>query len=199
VRTLAHTAALATALLVANAGCKRGNVAPMRPTPPPTATTDPTFVIDPALENSPVATPDALDDEIRRRGAITFRSWNGKWIGTDCDTDLTFLPGAVVHLFEYADMVLEYNGTFTITDRGEVTVRCPKLSQPWPVLTLRRDDQSLILLPRQSVQSIDLANPVGGTTTAGRGSYWPLRPITGKDARVVRERINHSASNIDRQ
>jgi hypothetical protein len=198
-RTVHPILALAATLLLATAGCKRSNTAAVPPTPLPAATKEPTFVVDPALESLPVAMPAELNEEIRKRGAITFRSWNGTWIGTDCDTDLTFLPGGAVHLFQYADMVLGYDGTYAITNGGEVTAQFPTLGQPWPVLTLRRDGKSLLLIPKRDVQQIDLANQVGATISAGQGSYWPFRPISGKDARFVRERISQNRSDNDRR
>jgi hypothetical protein len=47
------------------------------------------------------ATPSDMNDRIAERGSLTFRSCGGQWIGTDCDTDIVFLPNQAAHLIEY--------------------------------------------------------------------------------------------------
>src|SRR5688500_5222718 len=55
-----------------------------------------------------------LDALIAERGSLTFLSWNGQWIGMDCDTGVTFLPGGDVHMFEYGYAMTGYRGTYAI-------------------------------------------------------------------------------------
>jgi hypothetical protein len=60
---------------------------------------------DAAERINPVTEPD-WSDRIKLIGSITFRSWGGKWIGTDCDTEITFLAGHEVIMTEYGNGVL---------------------------------------------------------------------------------------------
>jgi hypothetical protein len=145
----------------------------------------------PATEPAPTpATAAALNDAIRDRGAVTFRSWDGNWIGMDADTDLTFLPGGVVHLFEYGFGISSYRGTYAITDRGDVAAQVPKFGHPWPAMTLRHDARSLLLLPKQSADDdVVMGNRGGATVTPGQGSYWPFRPVTPAEERELRIRV----------
>src|SRR5438874_12435583 len=42
-----------------------------------------------------------FSEQLRRDGSITFRSWNGKWVGLDADTDLRFFPKQKIEMAEY--------------------------------------------------------------------------------------------------
>jgi hypothetical protein len=93
--------AVATALFIAE-GCKRsGGSLAVSPAPSKPAVATSSAAANPIEGQLSPATPSALNDEIRNRGSLTFRSWNGKWIGMDADTDLTFLPDGVIHMVEY--------------------------------------------------------------------------------------------------
>jgi hypothetical protein len=117
-----------------------------------------------------------LDALIARKNRTTFRSWNGNWIGMDGDTDLTFLPGGAAHMVEYGDGVSDYDGTYSIDDEGDVTMSFPAFGHAWPVMTLRRDSVSLLLLPKNAADGFIMGNRGGVTFLSGQGSYWPFRP-----------------------
>jgi len=61
-----------------------------------------------------------MDGIIHDRGAVTFRSWNGKWIGSDSDSDITFLPGSIAYLTEYGAAVVRCKGTYSIDPEGRI-------------------------------------------------------------------------------
>jgi hypothetical protein len=102
---------------------------------------------------APVADPlprhptDPVSDFKRRlaqSGSLVFRSWNGKWGGTDQDIDIHFRSDGRVNVTEYADNVLKHTGTYRITDEGRIALQ---LGEASPLLRLGLDHGSLTLAP----------------------------------------------------
>lgn len=125
---------------------------------------------------------DPVDDaewtgRMAERDSITFRSWGGRWIGTDCDTDLTFFPNGKVEMIEYGDGVEHYQGTYSVDSSGSFFVRFRDLGDDWPIMMLDRDSVSLRLRPKHGI-GFFTRNRGGATIVAGKGSYWPFRPLT---------------------
>jgi hypothetical protein len=142
----------------------------------------------PTNSPSPTAAGSAaeLHALIAKHGSVTFRSFGGKWVGTDGDTDLTFLPGGAAHMFEYGVGVTGYHGTYAIDPRGNVTVQLPTFGHAWPVMSLRKEATSLLLVPAQDQDGFVMGNRGGATFARGRGTYWPFRPLNpAEGARVV--------------
>lgn len=173
----------ATSLLLA--ACERRNesaVAPRKPDAPAVGgpvTTSPTTV----------AAGGDLDALIAKQGSVTFRSYGGKWIGLDGDTDLTFLPNGALHMFEYGYAVSGYRGTYQIDSAGRVTAQLPTFGHTWPAMSLRRDATSLLLVPEQSGTEFVMGNRGGATFVGGQPTYWPFRPLNTTEEARVRERI----------
>jgi hypothetical protein len=119
-----------------------------------------------------------LQTLIAQQGSLTFRSWDGQWIGTDVDTDVTFLPAGDVYVVRYGDAVSAHRGTYDMRSDGTVTLKLPPPASAWPALSLRRDARSLLLTPKQ------------GQEEAGS---WPFRPVTAADEAAVRRRIAEDA------
>lgn len=118
-----------------------------------------------------------FEDQLRRDDSIIFRSWNGKWIGTDCDTELQVLPGSKVKMIDYGVGVEAYRGSFRLDERGGVTLMLEGYGRAWPGMVLGGDSKSLVLSPVDSSQGFQMGNR-GGATVSGRdGSYWPFRSI----------------------
>lgn len=183
--------ALMTTVLLSSLSCKRPAPSAARPQPAAAPMTLPSTSAEaepPAQPSDPVSAA-AFHDEIRRRGSLTFRSWNGRWIGMDGDTDLTFLPGGLVHMTEYGAGVTGYRGTYTVTPTGDVTANFPTFGQPWTAMSVRRDTVSLLLVPVEGNDRFVMGNRGGATLTAGQGSYWPFRPISLAEEGRLRARI----------
>jgi hypothetical protein len=172
--------------------CERSAPSAARPQPTASPTTLPHAPVapEPAAGPSNPVTAAEFKNEIRQRGSLTFRSWNGKWIGMDGDTDLTFLPGGAVRMIEYGFSVTQYPGSYTVTPAGDVTVKFPKFGHPWPLMTVRRDNVSLLLLPTEGKDLFVMGNRGGATIMAGQGSYWPFRPISVAEERELRARFS---------
>ncbi len=133
------------------------------------------------------ATADDLTELIAARGSVTFRSWGGKWIGTDCDTDITFLPNQVAYMIEYGVGVKSYKATYSVDSTGQVTLRLKDFGHKWPVMILDLDAVSLRLRPTRG-GGLVMGNRGGATVIGGQGSYWPFRPISPNEEAVIRER-----------
>ena len=138
-----------------------------------------------------LANPSDLDAAIDKNGVITFRSWNGKWIGMDADTHLTFLPGRRVHMTEFGYAVNAYDGTYTINDRAVVTASFDKFKHGWPVMILKRDSKSLLLVPQDSRNTFVMGNRRGATFRGDQGTYWPFRPISAEDQAAIKRRLRN--------
>src|SRR5438132_5237668 len=75
-----------------------------------------------------------LNDRIAKDGLITFRSWSGKLLRMDSDTEITFLPEQRVHMTEYGYVVNSYEGSYRIDASGEVTAKFEGFRHEWPVM-----------------------------------------------------------------
>src|SRR2546427_12171191 len=65
--------------------------------------------------NPPAAGVSNFNDRIAKDGLLTFRSWSGKLLRTDSDTEITFLPEQRVHMTEYGYVVNSYDGAIAST------------------------------------------------------------------------------------
>jgi hypothetical protein len=111
---------------------------------------------------------DQMNDLLAKRGKVEFRSWNGKWIGTDCDTDIVLRSGGIVEVVEYADAIARYDGKFQLDNDGVVSLHFEGIQTHWPVLMLEKDAKSLILRPKD--------RKVESEASGRRGyGYWPFR------------------------
>jgi hypothetical protein len=165
------------------AGCRDGdNLAKPSISGQPTST-------QPTTAPATYASATDLDALIAKQGSVTFRSFDGKWIGRDGDTDLTFLPKAAVHMFEYGVGVSGYHGTYAIDPRGNITLQLPTFGHAWPVMLLQRDATSLLLVPAQNGNGLVMGNRGGATFAPGQRTYWPFRPLDAAEEVQVRQRI----------
>jgi len=126
--------------------------------------------------DSSVATAIAeLENRVAGDGSVTFRSFEGKWIGTDIDMEIKFLPDHTVHMTQYGYVRTGYEGTYHINSKGEVTAEF--VGREWPIMLLQKDSISLLLRPKGSS---DCLVGKGGCVTipGGIGHYWPFRPVS---------------------
>ncbi len=138
-------------------------------------------------ENANPASASDLNALIEERGSITFRSWDGIWIGTDCDTEITFLPDQVVYLIEYEDAVSCYKGTYAINQTGRIAIRLDDLDKKWPIMVLERDTLSLRLRPKKRSLSFTQSGKSDATIWDGDNSYWPFRPVTADAEKLLQK------------
>jgi hypothetical protein len=117
-----------------------------------------------------------LESKIAGAGSLTFESWDGKWIGMDCDTDIIFLPDHELRMVEYGDGVDTYHGSYRINGDGEVTINLSGYGRQWPRMFLRKDPRSLLLRPVSNSGFI-MGNRGGAALQGGSGNFWPFRPI----------------------
>ena len=130
----------------------------------------------------------ALKDLIAKKGSITFRSWSGKLLETDSDTDITFLSDQRVRVIEYGYVVNSYEGSYVIEKNGEVTVKIKGFGHEWPVMLLKQDSTSFLLRPKDPKIDFVMGNRGGATIPDDQGTYWPFRPISAGERSVIKQR-----------
>jgi hypothetical protein len=127
------------------------------------------------VPNDAVA-PSALREIIAKEGSVRFEGWNGESCGADCGRHLVFLPRHGARMTRESFAGSTYTGTYAINERAEVTMRFPTFRHYFPVMVLRRDSTSLLLLPKAwSDGSCD-----GGAGLVEQFDYkavWPFRQV----------------------
>jgi hypothetical protein len=128
-------------------------------------------------------------DRIEKNSSITFRSWNGKAIRKDSDTEITFFANGVAHMFEWGYALTSYTGTYRIQSDGRISVQFNHFDNDWPDMILERDTTSLLLRPAKGDVGFVMGNRGGATMPGTGGSYWPFRMLTGADETEVLKMI----------
>jgi hypothetical protein len=119
-----------------------------------------------------------FNDLLANRGKLTFLSWGGQWVGTDCDTDLTFMPGGVVEMTGYGYTVNTFAGTYQIDAERVVSLQLPTLPNGWPPMVLEKDSASLLLRSKDPAQGSAAGSRRGAALRGGEKSYWPFRLVS---------------------
>jgi len=126
---------------------------------------------------------------IQRSGSVTFRSWNGKALRMDSDTELTFFSGNAVHMFEWGYTLTSYSGRYELEPDGRITVQLKGFRERWPEMLLDRDTNSLLLRPADAAQGFVMGTRGGAYVPGDKGSYWPFRILTGNEEKEVQKMI----------
>lgn len=100
----------------------------------------------------------ALQERLAREGSVILRSWKGRWIGTDVDTDFQLLRDGRVKIVDYDEDVDTHHARCRLTPEGLLRI------EGWPDLALGADGKDLQL------------RPLGPASSKGEG-YWPFRSI----------------------
>jgi len=132
----------------------------------------------PPLDHSKQAVnvKEALDTRFSNAESITFRSWNGKWIGMDCDTDVTLNADGTAVLTEYGYAVREYTGTYSIANSTELSLVMRDYDS-WPTMYFIPEESDLLLVPTENSGEFVMGNRAGATVPGGGGSFWPFRQL----------------------
>ena len=128
-------------------------------------------------------------DHIQRNGSVTFRSWNGKALRMDSDTELTFFPRNAVHMFEWGYTLTSYSGRYDLGPDGRITVRLKGFRERWPEMLLDRDTNSLLLRPADAAQGFVMGTRGGAYVPGDKGSYWPFRMLSGNEEKEAQKMI----------
>ena len=126
---------------------------------------------------------------IQRNGSVTFRSWNGKALRMDSDTEMTFFPNNAVHMFEWGLTLASYGGRYEIQPRGRITIHLEGFNERWPDMLLERDGTSLLLRPADAAQGFVMGTRGGAVIPGDKGSYWPFRMLTANEEKEVQRMI----------
>ena len=144
-----------------------------------------------ALPESAEAVDDpiaAIKDASASDGFISFRSWNGKWIGTDCDTEMELHSDGKAVLREYGYAIRTCVGTYAVTPAADeylprLTLQLNEYQNSWPKMVLYRDKSELLLMPSPDSTNFVFGNRAGATVPGDTGSFWPFRQIDNRPAK----------------
>jgi hypothetical protein len=142
-----------------------------------------------ASESTKEVAVTTFNDLIAKDGMITFGAWNGKRVGMDADTDITFLPEGRAHMNEYGYVWNVYEGSYHVDANGEITVKFKEFKREWPVMLLQQDSTSLLLQPKDPKTGFVMGNRGGAVLQGGRGTYWPFRPLPAQEQADVKLRL----------
>lgn len=117
---------------------------------------------------------EVLEDEFSDSNVIRFLSWNGQWIGTDCDTEIQLAADATVLLTEYRDAIDRYNGTYAISESGELTLSLKGYPAGWPTMRVYRDGTMLLLVPTAGSTGVGL----GWSEPTFPARFWLFRQLS---------------------
>ena len=125
---------------------------------------------------------DALDATFSDSEKILLQSWNGRWIGTDCDTNVELHADGNVELTEYRYGISNYVGTYSITTAvdgtaSELTMSLDGYLGTWPAMAVYTDRSEILLMPSEGSTEFTVGNRAGATVPEGAGSFWPFRQI----------------------
>lgn len=118
-----------------------------------------------------------FNKQLKEYKSIIFRSWNGKWIGTDCDADITFLQNHDVKLTRYGYVQFDYFGTYNINENLEVSCNFKNYNPKWLIMNLKKDSISLLLYPKND-SCIIMGNRGGEPIVNNNECFWPFRQVT---------------------
>jgi hypothetical protein len=145
-------------------------------------------------------TVSVFQEIIRTDGAVTFRSWEGKALRKDSDTEFAFFPEGRVEMLEYGFGLTRYAGSYEILGHGQIAVRLEGRGENWPDMQLERDGSTLLLRPMDPKVGFVMGNRGGVVISADDGSYWPFHEVTGGEKSEILatleelRRISHDQS-----
>jgi hypothetical protein len=121
------------------------------------------------MQNPPPSPVSEFQSHLQGNGSITFRSWNGKALRMDSDTEMTFFPKSVVHMFESGYTLASYSGRHEIQPDGRITVQLNGFNERWPEMLLDRDATSLLLRPADAAQGFVMGTRGGAYVPGDKG------------------------------
>jgi hypothetical protein len=108
----------------------------------------------------------ALRARLGKDGTVIFRSWSGRWIGTDIDADLQLLPDGRLKLVRFGVGVDSHRGRWRLEPDGVLRSQLDDPLPGWPELVPGVDGDFLQLRPK---------DPRGAYATAD--GFWPFRAV----------------------
>ena len=135
----------------------------------------------------PVPNADSLfTDRFRTHDRIVFRSFNGRWVGTDCDAEIRLFPDRKAILTAYGVGVTHYDADYSygpIQDNQSATVQFTFTGQAvddspleFPKLQLYVDGSELILVPAEGTNGyVRVDDPIDPRNLEGLN--WTFRQV----------------------
>lgn len=118
---------------------------------------------------------DAHSSALGEAGWIsTFLSREGKFEGMDSDSEISFSDGGKVWMTEYGVAPIEYSGTFTVDDRGEITANFENYPGQWPKMVLRKVGGRILLFRADAASGLEFGGRGGALETPEMKPFWPF-------------------------
>jgi hypothetical protein len=114
-----------------------------------------------------------FESRIAKSGSVTFRSWSGRALRSDNDTELTFLLNNAVHMFQWGLALRSFTGTYALEPGGRVTLEFKGYEKKWPHMVLDQALGSLELEPEEPQKNDEWLG------------YWTFRMLAGDDEENV--------------
>lgn len=104
----------------------------------------------------------------------SFDSRRGKAYGMDSDSSLTFRPNGRITLTEFGYAVQSYEGIYTIDSEGAITAEFARYNGKWPKMTLKKDDDEILLYRADDSTHFEFGGRAGGVETSEMTPFWPF-------------------------
>ena len=125
---------------------------------------------------------DALDTAFSAVDSVKFRSWNGEFIGMDCDTEIELKADGTAVLTEYGLTIQTYEGTYSIADRTKLSLVLRNY-EGWPTMYVISTDSTLLLVSADNSDQFVFGNRAAATVPGDAGTFWPFRQLRAKTIR----------------
>ena len=88
-----------------------------------------------------------FQNSLAKHERLSFKSWDGKLKGRDCDMILHFEKDSKVTLEHRNIGVSRYQGSYQLGADGKIWARFPALEKehPWPIMVLETDGKDLLI------------------------------------------------------
>jgi len=136
------------------------------------------LVVGRVMRSDPAVAIAEFNTRMAEHGLISFRSHEGKYVGNDDDTEITFLPDKTAIVWHYADTIDQHRGNYTLDPNGDIMIASRRPGRPYLMLRLGRDRTSLVL------------RWTGGAVISNDSDYWPFRPVTEREDFATGVRLN---------
>ena len=133
------------------------------------------------LPNSATPVNDNLKAAFDESSELVFRTFNGEWVGTDCDVDILLHPDGNAHLTVYGNAVHESDGTYAFSSANRVTFDFPTAYTRLPDMDAYNDGSGYILVPAKNTEGFIRGDEYRDGRDQWDGLSWTFKTIVDKN------------------
>jgi len=131
--------------------------------------------VQPKVERRVADPAGVLAEELQWRKTVSFGSRAGHFYGMDSDTELSFLSDGKVVLLEMGCTDTTYQGSYTVEDRGVISLQMEKRYGDWPSMVMTRKGIDLYLRTEDGYDDIIWGQRAGGASSWDMKPFWPFK------------------------